>query len=77
MDGNYFKTHQKGKGIKYRVKLGEEIIECDGEEITFLEFMFADDVALNADSEKDMQEIMLVVEEVSNMFGMEVSYIKT
>ena len=65
----------KGKGIKYRVMLGEEI--CDEEEITFFEFMFADDVALTADNEKDMQEIMLVVEEVSIMFGMEVSYIKT
>ena len=62
------------KGISYIVKIEGA---NGGQEGSFLEFMFADDVAIITETASGMQEVACVMEEVSTIFGMEIAYGKT
>ena len=62
------------KGISYIVKIDGA---NGGQQGSFLEFMFADDVAIITETASGMQEVACVMEEVSTTFGMEIAYGKT
>ena len=77
------KLAEKGiKGLRYKVKIDgvwhERVVRGETlDEVAILELMFADDAAVVASSEDEMQIIATTIEEVCIMFGMLLAQLKT
>ena len=66
-------------GVKWSYKIDGNIRECrkpDASNLSWI-FMYADDIALVSESEKDLQEALRIIDETFIQWGMEISVRKT